>query len=273
MMPVLNDVDIFEISNYGRKKYMLETTKGIFHITEALYRALQNLDGHTPLVIDGLTQKETNSVLKTLVTVGIVRTSRWRKEHPYRYLTLFLVGNKANEYVRPICKTLYGAFHKCILPIALGFWGVGYFLPYENACDGGVIAYFLLLLFSTLFHELGHSIPALGINKAKCSVDEIGVVFWNLVPVGLYISCSLYRESIRPKDQMRIVVGGFEADILLSSILYLLSRLFSSETFLFGAALNLIMGMTNMLPYGKNDGDLLLKLWREKRREKYERKI
>lgn len=272
-MPVLNDVDIFEINNYGRKKYMLETTEGIFHITEALYRALQNLDGHTPLVIDGLTQKETNAVLKTLVTVGIVRTSRWSENYPYKFLTVYWLGNKANKYLRPICRKLYRLFHKFILPVSFGFLLIGCHLSYESAYDSSILTYFLLLLLSTLFHELGHTIAALGIDKTRSSVDEIGIVFWKPLIVGLYISCSMDRKKIRLIEQIRIIIGGIEADILVSSILFLLSRLFSTEAFLFGAGLNLILAVTNMLPFENTDGDLLLKLWKEKRREKYERKI
>lgn len=114
------------------------------------------------------------------------------------------------------------------------------------------IAMMLLASFSVLLHELGHALVSLALNLQPEVV---------LTSMGGY---TRHQPASRPRDEFIIVAAGPTMNFLLATALWLTSRAVGNESvlhlLLWGASINVIWGLYNLLPILPMDGGLLLRV-------------
>lgn len=102
---------------------------------------------------------------------------------------------------------------------------------------------FAIILFSALMHEFGH---LLALKILKYRVRRI-----DILPMGALIEVP---EGIIYRDEAIIAVSGPLTSIILSLVCTVLFLITKDVYALFGAAMNALLGLFNMLPARKLDG-------------------
>ena len=102
---------------------------------------------------------------------------------------------------------------------------------------------FALMMLSAAVHELGHLIAVRRLGYGIRRID--------LLPMGALI---VLPEGINDRDEAVIALSGPMTSILISCLLFALFTLCGSVYALFGATVNITLGLFNLLPVRRLDG-------------------
>ncbi len=106
----------------------------------------------------------------------------------------------------------------------------------------GMEAFFVLVL-SALLHEAGHLIAMKSRGYLVRRID--------ILPMGAVIVCP---EGIPDRDETVIAISGPLASVVCAVISFFLYSSVGSAVSLYAVAINLVLGMFNLLPIKKLDG-------------------
>ena len=269
MYPVVSEKTNFFINEDG---YMMECPNGsCYLLSDELYLAMEMLDGKHKLPIQNMDDDEMEKLLETLGELGAIRNTHFRTDGWYTMFSLFFFEKEQFLKRQRICKKISNFLFYGTIPISLLIATIACIKnPVESiTMDFKWVIYWAIILLSSVTHEVAHAIAA--IASTGCSVTEVGVTMLKFIPIGAYVSIEIEELDTPLLDKLKIHSAGIQADILLSSILFLMSRYTGyKETIEIGAMMTIIMVISNLLPMPsyKLDGYYIVNTLREMKRKR-----
>ncbi|MCR4563081.1 MAG: hypothetical protein K5755_00370 [Clostridiales bacterium] len=103
----------------------------------------------------------------------------------------------------------------------------------------------IITLISGALHECGHLIALI---KYKAGIKSVTLSFYGM---------KIIRESemtLNYKKEIAVSLSGVAVNFLLSAVFLIINAIYENQLFLTVSAVNLILGVFNLLPAGKLDG-------------------
>lgn len=117
-------------------------------------------------------------------------------------------------------------------------------------CEGALP--FTMLILSAICHELGHIGAMLATNHRPRRID--------ILPMGALIVCP---EGICHRDDFKIALAGPLVSLVLALLFSAGFALQPDLILLYGAVINAVLGLFNLMPVGKLDGGKALRCFLE----------
>ncbi len=255
MLDIPKKVDDFEVfpSNNASlsKKYTIRITDKYYDITETLYQLLELIDNKRTLTeISNLFFKTTgktvsksdlaNIIDKHLVRKNIVfydKTLKHRIENEsYLLIKLPFLNNKIIKPVAMILKIFYQKYIIFVLLSGIILFHVYFYFIFDKASSLSfnalkfteILLIYIILFFTTLFHEFGHA--------AACSY--IGANFGS-IGIGLYFNMPVFYADVTDiwlfKRYKRLLVdfGGIYFQLILVPVIFFIYLQTNNNIFLF----------------------------------------
>lgn len=168
---------------------------------------------------------------------------------PTRQIALFRFNQRKLRRLRPAARVYSTLLPKLSVMVFLLGCLSAFLRKTPLSGKSPMIPFLLGLILLAFLHEAAHIIVSVACG---CPVDEIGILFQWVFPVGAYVEAT---PPQRTRQHIRVTLAGLQSDLLAVGVLLLIQSFTGSRFCMELAFFNFLSVLSNAAPISGRDGE------------------